>query len=81
MEVGNSDGSHSEMVGNGSGSPPAASTPRLTASISSGVVRWQLLKPEPVSTIPTTGRSNIACEYPIDLANERRRYSAKSRSP
>ena len=34
--------------GNSSGSPPAASTPRFTASTSSGMVRWQLLKPLPV---------------------------------
>ncbi len=62
MDVGESDGSHSEMVGNGSGRPPAASTPRRTASTSSGTVRWQLLKPEAVSRMPTTGRSSIACE-------------------
>ena len=43
MEVGNSDGSHNETVGNASGSPPAASTPRFTAATSSGTVRWQLL--------------------------------------
>ena len=41
--VGNRLGSHRLTVGNGIGSPPAASTPRLAASISSGAVRWQLL--------------------------------------
>ncbi len=43
IDVGNKEGSHSDTVGNASGSPPAASTPRFTASISSGTVRWQLL--------------------------------------
>ncbi len=43
MEVGNSEGSHNDTVGNASGRPPAARTPRFTASISSGTVRWQLL--------------------------------------
>jgi hypothetical protein len=43
MEQGNKDGSHSDTVGNASGRPPAASTPRFTASTSSGTVRWQLL--------------------------------------
>ena len=40
--------SPSETVGNSSGSAPAASTPRFTASSISGKWRWQLLKPEPV---------------------------------
>ncbi len=35
--------SPSEIVGKVNGSPPAARTPRLTASISSGKWRWQLL--------------------------------------
>ena len=43
IEVGDSEGSQSETVGKASGSPPAASTPRLTAATSSGTVRWQLL--------------------------------------
>jgi hypothetical protein len=34
---------------------------------------------EPV--MPTIGRSSAALEYPIDFANDRRRYSAKSGSP
>jgi lipopolysaccharide export LptBFGC system permease protein LptF len=37
-------------------------TPRFTASISSGTSRWQLLKPLPVSAMPTTGLSSIARE-------------------
>ena len=40
--------SPSEMVGNSSGSAPAASTPRFTAAKSSGKWRWQLLKSDPV---------------------------------
>ena len=58
--VGLRNGSPSEMVGNSSGRPPAASTPRSTASISSGSVRWQLLKPLAVLQMPTTGRASIA---------------------
>ena len=54
--------SPSEMVGNSIGSPPAASTPRFTASSSSGKWRWQLLKPEPVLAMPTTGRASISRE-------------------
>ncbi len=54
--------SPSEIVGNSSGSPPAASTPRLTASSSSGKWRWQLLKPPPGTAMPTTGRASIAAE-------------------
>ena len=45
MEVGLRNTSPSEMVGKSRGSPPAARTPRFTASTRSGVVRWQLLKP------------------------------------
>ncbi len=65
--------SPSEIVGNTSGSPPAASTPRFTASISSGKCRWQLLKPERVSAMPITGFDSMSSEYPIERANERRR--------
>ena len=43
MEVGVSEGSQRLTVGKASGSAPAASTPRFTASTSSGTVRWQLL--------------------------------------
>ncbi len=39
--------SPSEIVGKSSGRAPAASTPRLTASSSSGKWRWQLLNPPP----------------------------------
>ncbi|CEG08767.1 hypothetical protein BN961_02186 [Afipia felis] len=38
--------SPSETVGNSSGRPPAAITPRFTASSISGKCRWQLLKPD-----------------------------------
>ena len=54
--------SPSEMVGNSSGSAPAASTPRFTAVSSSGKWRWQLLKSEPVKAMPTTGLSRKARE-------------------
>jgi len=43
MLVGERKGSPSEMVGKSIGSPPADNTPRLSASISSGKCRWQLL--------------------------------------
>ncbi len=65
--------SPSEIVGKVSGNPPIASTPRLTASISSGKCRWQLLKPEKVSAMPITGRARRSVEYPIERAKERRR--------
>ncbi len=55
-------GSPSEIVGNSSGNPPAARTPRETAATRSGVVRWQLLNPPPAVAIPTIGRSSIASE-------------------
>ncbi len=54
--------SPSDTVGKSIGNPPAASTPRFTASSSSGKCRWQLLKPEPVLAMPTTGRSSISRE-------------------
>ena len=60
--VGLKNTSPSEMVGNSTGSAPAASTPRLTASRSSGKWRWQLLKPEPVKAMPITGLLSMARE-------------------
>ena len=54
--------SPSEIVGNLSGKPPSASTPRSTAAISSGKCRWQLLKPEDVSAMPITGRASRSVE-------------------
>jgi len=65
--------SPNEIVGKTSGNPPAARTPRFTASISSGKWRWQLLKPDRVSAMPITGLASISAEYPIERANERRR--------
>ena len=56
--------SPSEIVGNARGKPPAASTPRFTASTSSGIVRWQLLKPLGDTAMPTIGRSSSAAECP-----------------
>jgi hypothetical protein len=62
IEVGLRNTSPSDTVGNSIGSAPAASTPRFTASISSGKCRWQLLKPLFESAIPTTGRASISLE-------------------
>ncbi len=47
--------SPSEIVGNASGRPPAASTPRLTESISSGKWRWQLLRSDAALAMPMVG--------------------------
>ena len=81
MLVGLRKTSPSEVTGKATGNAPAANTPRLTASRSSGKCRWQLLKPLAVSQIPTIGLSSAASVYPIDLANDRRRKRAKSGSP
>ena len=62
IDVGLRNTSPSETVGKSSGSPPAAITPRLTASISSGKWRWQLLKPLFESATPTMGRASISPE-------------------
>ena len=62
MLVGDRNTSPSEIVGKSSGRPPAATTPRLTASISSGKWRWQLLNPLADWAIPTTGRASISRE-------------------
>jgi hypothetical protein len=71
--VGDKNTSPRERVGNSIGRPPDARTPLLTASTNSGIIRWQLLKPDPVEAIPTMGRSNISVVYPIDFMNERLR--------
>ena len=62
MLVGSRKTSPSEIVGNVIGVPPAASTPRLTASMSSGKWRWQLLKPLAESAMPTIGRASARVE-------------------
>jgi hypothetical protein len=62
MLVGSRKTSPSEIVGKSTGSPPAASTPRRTASSSSGKCRWQLLKPLAELARPTTGRASAAAE-------------------
>ena len=62
MLVGSRNTSPSEIVGKSIGSPPAASTPRRTASSSSGKCRWQLLKPLAESAMPTIGRARAAVE-------------------
>jgi hypothetical protein len=48
--------SPSEMVGNSSGSPPAWSTPRFTASASDRKWRLQLTSSDHELQMPTTGR-------------------------
>ncbi len=73
MLVGLRNTSPSDTVGNARGSAPAASTPRDTASTSSGIVRWQLLKSDGVIAMPTIGLSSSVVETPIERANERRR--------
>ena len=73
MLVGLRNTSPSDTVGNGRGSAPAASTPRETASTSSGIPRWQLLKPDGVMAMPTTGLSKSAVEMPMERAKDRRR--------
>ena len=60
MVVGCMKGSPSEIVGKVNGSPPAAVTPRSTASIRAGTVPWQLTRPLAVFTMPMTGRSSSA---------------------
>ncbi len=60
MLVGLRKTSPSDVTGKSSGSPPAASTPRLTASISSGTPRWQLLKPLAVQVMPIVGRFSMS---------------------
>ena len=60
MVVGCMKGSPSEIVGKANGSPPAAVTPRSTASIRAGTVPWQLTRPLAVFTMPMTGRSSSA---------------------
>ena len=62
MELGASVDSCSDVVGNSNASPPAAATPRLTASSSSGKWRWQGLNLECVKAIPTTGRASSSPE-------------------
>ena len=62
MLVGERKISPSEMVGKSIGSAPAASTPRFTASTSSGKWRWQLLKPPAAWQIPTTRRDSMSVE-------------------
>jgi len=62
IEVGLRNTSPSDVVGKSTGSPPAAITPRFTASIISGKCRWQLLKPLLESAMPTTGRASISPE-------------------
>ena len=60
MVVGFMNGSPSEMVGNSSGSPPACSTPRLTAAASPRKWMLQLTSSLHELQTPITGRPSIA---------------------
>jgi hypothetical protein len=60
MLVGWAKDSCSVITGNSTGSPPASITPRFTASISSGTLRWQALKPLKVLVMPMIGRSRAS---------------------
>ena len=60
IEVGCANDSCSVMVGNSTGNPPASITPRFTASINSGTLRWQALNPLKVLVMPTIGRSSAS---------------------
>ncbi len=60
MLVGNANDSCSVITGNSTGSPPASITPRFTASISSGTLRWQALNPLNVFVMPMMGRSSAS---------------------
>src|SRR3954453_10792054 len=70
-----------EIVGKVRGNAPAARTPRATASASSGTWRWQLLKSDGVTAMPTTGLPSSSLETPIERAIERLRKLANSGSP
>jgi hypothetical protein len=69
IDVGLRKVSPTEMVGKSSRKPSVANTPSLMASLSSGRLRWQGLKPLADWAIPTTGRLAISFEYPAAWAN------------
>ena len=81
MLVGLRNTSPSEMVGKMRGSAPAASTPRATASASSGMYLWQLLNSLGETAMPTTGLSSSSEERPIERAKDRRKKRANAGSP
>ncbi len=70
-----------EIVGKGTGKPPAIMTPRSTAWTSCGMLPWHGLNPLPVSVIPMTGRSSTSSVYPTPLMKALRRKRANSASP
>ena len=67
--------SPSEMVGNWRGSPPAAITPRATASTSSGIERWQLLNSLPETAMPPRP------PWGAEASPVRPRFSWRARGP
>ena len=72
IDVGRMKGSPSEMVGNSSGKPPAAHTPRLTASATCRKCALQLLSSDQELQIPITGLpSNTDCGKPSAFSQER----------
>src|SRR3989442_12249450 len=81
IEVGLRNTSPSDTVGNSIGRPPAASTPRFTASTSSGEWRGQLLNPLFESARPTPGHPGTLLREPLLLAHERRQYKQNDGPP
>src|SRR5919197_3262012 len=74
--------SPSEIVGNSSGSPPASSTPRFTASASERKWRLQFPSSDHELQIPITGRPASALrEIPSAWIDERWMKPARSAPP
>src|SRR2546427_13122144 len=88
MLVGARTPSPSEMVGKSSGRPPAATTPRLTASISSGKWRGGGFKAPAHRAVATAGRARTppeeapggADESPKEREKEGSAYAGQSRA-
>ena len=79
MLVGLRKTSPSEIVGKSSGKPPAARTPRFTASTSSGMYRWQLLKPLGDCAMPDHGLARAAPRIAPSIARTSAAGSARNR--
>ena len=73
--------SPSEIVGNSSGTPPAASTPRRTASPRPRRCRLQVTSSDQQFAIPTTGRPASAEREPSAWSEVRWMNPARSRPP
>ena len=70
------------IVGNSSGSPPARSTPRFTASASERKCKLQLTSSDHELQIPTTGRPESALrEMPSACSEARWMKPARSAPP